>query len=184
MSILEDIDGILRTAGREQYGGERVTQLAHALQCAKLAEEDGSDGALIVAALLHDVGHLVDKRFEEGQVNEIDRQHEKIGAGYLAKFFPAAVTEPVRMHVDAKRYLCQADTDYFDGLSEASVRSLRLQGGPFNDRDAAAFIKQPFAEDAVKLRRWDDLGKVPGLETPPLDHYMPYVQAALSATGR
>lgn len=178
MSILDDIETTLQSAGQEQYGGESVSQLAHALQCAWLAEQQDAGAALITAALLHDIGHLVDSRFEEGQVNEIDRQHERIGAGYLSKHFPDSVTAPIRLHVDAKRYLCHADPAYFEGLSAASVRSLGLQGGPYSKDEAAVFICQPHADDAVKLRLWDDEGKVAGLKTPPLSHFWDYVKEA------
>lgn len=180
MSILEEIETTLQSRGREQYGGEPVSQLAHALQCASLAEQQGECADLIAAALLHDIGHLIDSRFEEGQVNEIDRQHERIGAGYLSNHFPDSVTAPIRLHVDAKRYLCHVDSAYFDGLSEASIRSLRLQGGPFSENEAAAFIGQPYADDAVKLRLWDDEGKVADMETPPLSHFWAYVRDASS----
>ena len=178
MPILEELEETLSTAGQALYGGEEVSQLAHALQCAALAEASGADAYLITATLLHDIGHLVDGRFEEGQVKDIDRKHEDIGAGFLSRHFPDSVTAPIRLHVDAKRYLCQTDPTYFDGLSDASVRSLRLQGGPFSKDEAMTFIRQPFAEDAVKLRLWDDEGKVPGLDTPPLQHFWSYVREA------
>jgi len=178
---MDEIRDALGIAGREMYGGEAVTQLAHALQCATLAERDGAATALIVAALLHDLGHIVDKRFQLGQDNPIDRHHEDIGSAYLARWFPPAVTEPIRLHVPAKRYLCQVEPDYFDGLSPASVRSLDLQGGTFTSDEAQAFIAQPYAEDAARLRRWDDLAKDPAAETPPLDHFLRQVEAVLKA---
>lgn len=175
---LDDLRSLLEDAGAAQYGNECVSQLAHACQCALLAEQNDADGALISAALLHDVGHLVDKRFAQGQARDIDRQHEIIGAAYLGKMFPTSVTEPIRLHVDAKRYLCFADKDYFDTLSPASVRSLELQGGIFASAEAEAFIAAPYAVDAVNLRKWDDLAKVPDLATPSLDHFMGYVEDA------
>ena len=176
MNPISNIVDILRSLGEERYGRENVSQLAHALQCAALAETEKASPALITASLLHDIGHLVDKRYEDGQVKDIDRHHEEIGAGYLSQWFGEDVTIPIRLHVPAKRYLCAIDDAYFDDLSEASVRSLELQGGPFSKEDANKFIAQPYAEDAVRLRRWDDLGKVPLKETPGLDHYRTYME--------
>lgn len=174
--VLDDIRSFLADAGSAQYGNECVSQLAHACQCALLAEQNDADGALIAAALLHDIGHLVDKRFEDGQTKDIDRRHEIIGAAYLGKMFPESVTEPIRLHVDAKRYLCFADKGYFDTLSPASVRSLELQGGVFSATEASVFLDGPFAQDAVNLRKWDDLAKVADLATPSLAHFMGYVE--------
>lgn len=173
--MLEKIKSYLEVAGENLYGNECISQLEHAKQCAMHAELNGGNASLIASALLHDIGHLVDKRFQTGQENEIDRRHEAIGAAYLSKFFPPSVTEPIRMHVLAKRYLCATEDGYFESLSPASVRSLNLQGGAFTDSEAAEFIRQPFAEEAVKLRRWDELAKVPDCETPGLNHFMGYV---------
>lgn len=176
MPTVSEIVETLRTMGEAQYGREAVSQLQHALQCADLAEQNGATSALIAASLLHDMGHLVDKKFDVGQNKNIDRQHETIGAAYLSSLFSSDVTEPIRLHVAAKRYLCAIDAGYFDDLSPASVRSLELQGGIFSDADAKAFIYQPFAEDAVRVRRWDDLAKVPDRETPPLEHFIPHIE--------
>ena len=166
------LDHILEIAGRNLYGREQVNQLQHALQCAALAELDGASAELITASLLHDVGHIVDTHYEDGQQNDIDRQHETIGAAFLGRIFPDAVTAPIKMHVDAKRYLCFAEPSYIEGLSKASIRSLGLQGGPMSSDEAAAFIARPFAEDAVRLRRWDDFAKDPKRATPPLEHFL------------
>jgi len=173
--VLEQIKSYLEVAGEDLYGDECISQLEHAKQCAMHAELNGSTPALIAAALLHDIGHLVDKKFQMGQENEIDRYHETIGAAYLSKSFPPSVTEPIRMHVLAKRYLCAVEDGYFENLSSASVRSLKLQGGVFTASEAEEFLRQPFAEDAVNLRRWDELAKVPDCETPTLNHLMGYV---------
>lgn len=178
MTIREKIGEILEDGGGQIYGGECVSQLAHALQCASLAEDAGASPALITAALLHDIGHLVDKRFELGQTQDIDRRHEDIGAAFLTRWFGAEVTEPIRLHVRAKRYICSTEPQYLDTLSRASVRSLELQGGPLSDADAAAFLDMPFAREAVQLRKWDDLAKEPARRTPPLDHFLPYVVRA------
>jgi phosphonate degradation associated HDIG domain protein len=165
---------------------EVVTQLEHALQVAWLADEAGADDPLVVAALVHDVGHLVvpdlldhDARHREvpdgaGQpvaVEASDAHHEEIGAGWLARWFPPAVTEPVRLHVAAKRYLCRVEPAYASSLSAASRRSLAVQGGPMSGAEAADFAVRAGADEAVRLRRWDDAGKVPGVEPPPLSAY-------------
>lgn len=185
MPTMKEIMGLVAKKGAAQYGSEPVSQLEHALQSAWLAEEAGSSPALITAALLHDIGHLVDKKFQLGQDEEIDRHHEDIGEAFLRTVFPPSVTEPIRLHVPAKRYLCHADSTYFDGLSPASVRSLNLQGGVFSGLEATDFINLPYADDAVSLRRWDDLAKVPGKATPPLSHFETYVEKCLSGrTGR
>lgn len=169
---------IMRGAS-DMYGGEAITQLAHGLQCAKLAMDEGASDELVIAALLHDIGHLIDKKFELGQTQEIDRQHETIGAGYLAKHLPAAVTEPIRMHVDAKRYLC-TDKAYADALSPASERSLRLQGGPFTADEAKEFMARPYAADALLVRKWDDIGKDPDMVTPGIDAFAPILARVMS----
>lgn len=157
---------LLLMSGARQYGGERVSQLEHALQAAQLAEEEGAEETLIVACLLHDIGHFLAKTGEA-----TDDRHEHIGAGLLDALFPPAVTEPIRLHVDAKRYLCVTDLGYFATLSPASVRSLELQGGIFSTAEARAFGARPFAGEAIRLRRWDDLAKDPETVTRPLAGY-------------
>jgi phosphonate degradation associated HDIG domain protein len=160
---------------------ERISQLEHALQSATLAERAGSSAPLIAACLLHDLGHLLDPDAERTRSREADDHHEKTGAKRLSALFGQAVTEPVRLHVDAKRWLCATDDAYFGLLSAASVRSLELQGGPFTAAEAAAFRAQPFAEDAVRLRRWDDHAKVVGAATPTLAHFATHLHAACSS---
>lgn len=178
---LDQLNEVMAVAGEQRYGYEAVSQLAHGLQCAAYAEADGASPDLIAAALLHDVGHLVDKHFERGQLDAVDRHHETIGAAYLARGFPPSVTEPIRLHVAAKRYLCAVEDGYFATLSPASVRSLELQGGTYTTAEAEAFIAQPHAGDAVLLRRWDDLAKDPEAVTPPLAHFMTYVEQSRTA---
>ena len=158
---------LFETRGTAQYGREAVSQAEHALQAATLAEAEGAAPALVAAALLHDVGHLLAKRRD---ANEDDR-HEEIGWGYLNKTFGPAVSEPVRLHVPAKRYLCAVDPAYFSILSPASVRSLELQGGRFTADEAKSFHGVDFAEDAVRLRRWDDRAKTPCTPTKVLRDY-------------
>jgi len=168
-------------AGSAQYGGERITQLEHALQCAWMAEQEGRPASLIVAALLHDAGHLLHTSGNDAAIRGVDDRHETIGANVLAHWFPDEVTEPIRMHVRAKRYLCAVDKTYAGTLSAASVRSLALQGGPFSDSDADTFLHLPFAAEAIALRRCDEAAKVPGTETPDLEHYAPLIRARLKS---
>ena len=164
-------------AGGRMYDGEPVTQLEHALQSAAAAEADGAPPALVVAALLHDIGHLVGDRGETPTARGIDDRHEVIAARWLRPVFGEDVTEPIRLHVDAKRYLCFARPGYAATLSADSVRSLALQGGIFGAADAGAFVALPHAAEAVRVRLWDDGAKTAGASTPPLDHYLAIVAA-------
>ena len=166
-ATINDILRMLESADRLEYGGEQVSQLQHALQCATLAENDNRPAALITACLLHDIGHLT-----ESESYSADMRHEDRGAAYLADLFDKVVTEPIRLHVQAKRYLCYAEPGYWEALSPVSKRTLELQGGTFAPDAAAAFIAQPYAPDAVQLRRWDDGAKTPGLTTPDLAHFI------------
>lgn len=179
MSAIDEIFAILERHGGRQYGSERVSQLEHALQCAQLAEEAGANPALVSASLLHDFGHLVHDLGAEPAKRGIDDRHEVVGRDWLGQYFAENVTGPVRLHVDAKRYLCATDADYFGILSLASVRSLQLQGGPFDPVLAKGFIGLPHADAAVKLRRWDDAAKVAGLPTPGLEHFRGALQTSL-----
>ena len=162
---------IFATAGARRYDGEEVSQLEHALQAAVWAQAADAEDGLVAAALLHDVGHLIHSEPEAAAAEAVDDRHEDQGALLLAEWFPPEVTEPERLHVAAKRYLCERDPGYFDRLSEESKRSLALQGGVFTVGEAAAFIAQPFAEAAVRLRRWDEAAKVPGTQTPDLESF-------------
>jgi phosphonate degradation associated HDIG domain protein len=177
--IVDRLLGLMAAMGARQYGGERVSQCEHALQCAFFAASDGASAALVAAALLHDIGHLLHEEGEQPAMRGVDDQHEEIGAGHLLPAFGPAVAEPVRLHVPAKRYLCATDPGYFGRLSPGSVRSLALQGGPFTPTEATQFQALPFAADAIRIRRWDEAAKVPGLETPPLEHYRATLRAAL-----
>lgn len=165
--VVDEIAGLFARRGQEHYG-EDITQLEHALQTAALARHAGSPPALVAAALLHDLGHLIDGADDWG---EGDLRHDRTGAAWLAQHFGPEVTQPVRLHVAAKRYLCAAEPGYFDRLSGASVRSLQHQGGPMSEAEAADFRRQPGYREGVALRRWDDGGKVEGLEVPDFDHY-------------
>jgi phosphonate degradation associated HDIG domain protein len=179
MNACEFLFETLALRGGAQYGLERVNQLDHALQCAALAEQEGARAPLIVAALFHDIGHLIDTIERDRAKRTADDRHEIKGAAILSRWFDSDVTEPVRLHVPAKRYLCAVETAYHDGLSRASRRSLELQGAPFHPAAAASFIRQPFAEEAVRLRRWDDRAKATDRDIPRLDHYRHYVEGRL-----
>jgi phosphonate degradation associated HDIG domain protein len=173
MDPVDEILEVIANNGGRWYGSETVTQAAHALQCARLAEMEGGSPALVAAALLHDIGHLLAKeRPAAGEVRQRDDHHEDIAGGYLQSIFGANVAEPVRLHVDAKRWLCATDAGYHATLSPASVRSLELQGGIFTPSEAEGFKLRPYAEEAIRLRRWDDRAKDPAVETRPLSDYV------------
>jgi phosphonate degradation associated HDIG domain protein len=176
MDITAKITDCFRTRGDSEYGGENVTQLEHALQCAWLAEQDKEKPELVVAALLHDVGHLLHDLPDDAPDNGIDDHHENIGYRFLEKHFDLAVSEPVRQHVAAKRYLCTVDESYYSQLSEPSIVSLRLQGGKMSDEELHEFRQTPYWKDSLRLRKWDDLAKVVDLQTPTLDHYLPLIE--------
>ena len=169
------IDSILSmysTWGNETYD-EDITQLAHALQCAALAHHEGSSEELIAAALLHDIGHLFEIERNNGPDYATNLRHELTGSDYLSELFPPAVTAPIAMHVEAKRYLAANEAGYFDGLSRGSQRSLDVQGGPFTAAESARFMGLEGSADALKLRRWDDFGKVIDLDVPDFDSWIP-----------
>ncbi len=177
------IGDIIEGKGHRLYGMSSINQRAHALQAAWLAEQAGCDAALITACLLHDIGHMVHDLGLEPAERGIDDKHEELGHAWLARWFGPEVTEPVRLHVDAKRYLCAAESDYFARLSPDSVRSLALQGGPMRDDEVTAYRGNPYAEAATALRRFDEGAKVKDLATPPVAHFLPYVSACEKSPG-
>ena len=172
MLSLADIERLFARHGAEQYSGEPVTQLEHALQTAHLAEQSGAGDALVTACLLHDLGHLLNHQGETPSLRGIDDTHQYFAIPFLRGLFDGAVLDAIKLHVDAKRYLCHVDAGYHARLSDDSKRSLALQGGVFDAAGAAAFIGQPGAADAVRLRRWDDLAKEAALATPTLAHFL------------
>ena len=175
--ILERLSHLFALHGATSYEGNRresVSALNHALQCAQLAEDARAEAPLVVAALLHDVGHFV-AIDDIGDKDDIDDVHELRGVAVLVRDFPPAVIEPIRLHVAAKRYLTAVEPTYLRGLSPASVHSLAQQGGPFRGAEIARFEALPFAEHAVRLRRWDDLAKRPDWRTPSLAYYLALV---------
>ena len=180
MEIVDHLLQLFAERGQGAYFGEAVTETEHALQSAHLAQVAGADHELIVAALLHDVGHLLHGLPEDIANEGIDGRHEEAGADWLERHFSSAVAGPVRLHVAAKRYLCAVDPAYHAALSPASQRSLQLQGGPFTPEEARRFEHQPHGRAAVALRRWDDAAKVPGLDVPGLESYRPLLEAVLA----
>jgi phosphonate degradation associated HDIG domain protein len=172
MLTLEDIELLFSRHGRAQYSGEPVTQLEHALQTAHLAEQSEASDALVTACLLHDLGHLLNEQGETPTLRGIDDTHQYFALPFLRPLFPAAVLDAIKLHVDAKRYLCRANEGYWAKLSADSKRSLELQGGIFDAAQAAAFLAHPGARDAVMLRQWDDLAKQEDWNTPSLAHFM------------
>jgi phosphonate degradation associated HDIG domain protein len=181
---LDLILNLLATKGDAEYGGETVTQLEHALQCAALAETNNCSPELITACLLHDIGHLIHNLGENVAERGIDDRHEYRAIPFLQALFDAAVTEPIRLHVEAKRYLCAINSIYWDGLSDTSKHSLELQGGIFSPGAAQKFIQQPYARDAVQLRIWDDHAKIPQLITPTLEHFVPIIRTCCGKVDR
>ncbi len=168
------IFSLLEQCGFNSYDGEPITQLDHALQCAFLALHNNAKSYQVIAALLHDIGHLLPSR-------ELDMQsvlgvvnHGERGSIVLRELgFPESVTEPVRLHVSAKQYLCSVESEYFESLSEASKQTLQLQGGIFSPEECITFKKEPFWEEAVQLRRWDELAKDTNISANihPLEYY-------------
>lgn len=183
MLTLDDIAQLFAERGHEQYSGEPVTQLEHALQTAALAEAEGADDALVTASLLHDLGHLLHDFGETPTLRGVDDVHQYRALPFLRGLFDDAVLDGIKWHVDAKRYLCATDSGYYAALSDDSKRSLTLQGGIFNDGEAATFIARPGAAEAVRLRRWDDMAKVHGLLTPTLEHFMTRAARVVRGAG-
>jgi phosphonate degradation associated HDIG domain protein len=180
---LQRIADLLTLKAEGQYGLSDINQKQHALQSGWLAERQGCSEALIVASLLHDIGHMVHDLGENPAEAGIDDLHEERGHEFLRAWFGPEVTEPVRLHVAAKRYLCGTEPDYFSKLSSDSILSLSLQGGPMSVVEAAAFAALPGAADAVQLRRFDEQAKIKDLETPPVAHFLPYVARCLKPTA-
>ena len=178
MNPIDQIRNLFSQRGHLAYG-EGVAELQHALQAACLAEQDNAPDNQIVAALLHDIGHLLHGLPEDVAEQDIDGHHERIGGKWLEEHFGPEVSQPVRLHVAAKRYQCTVNTDYLAQLSPASAKSFILQGDEMNEDEVSAFKKNPFFKEALQLRTWDDHAKDPEIETPPLEHYLPLVKAAL-----
>jgi phosphonate degradation associated HDIG domain protein len=176
---LNDIRSLFEQYGNLAYSGEPVTQLEHALQSGSLAEEAGASDELVAAAFLHDLGHLLNLQGDTPTERGIDDLHQYFALPFLRPVLSDAVLEPIRLHVDAKRCLCAIDDAYFGQLSADSVRSLELQGGIFSQAEAEAFLQKPYAEDALRLRKWDDRAKEANRLTPTLEHYLALVERVM-----
>ena len=168
--IVHMIFDVYNKVGHREYG-ESVTELQHALQTATIAMQFNSSGAVVVASLLHDYGHLQHDEGEDVASRGVDMRHEDLGVIKLKSFFGPEILEPIRLHVAAKRYLCHKSKAYKDGLSPASRLSLQIQGGPMSADESTEFELNPFYKSAVELRRFDDMGKVSGMKTPTLESF-------------
>jgi [1-hydroxy-2-(trimethylamino)ethyl]phosphonate dioxygenase len=180
-SIVPFIADIFERRGAESYLGEPVTMAQHMLQGAWLAEQEGASDELVAAALLHDIGHYTSEFGTYSPEDTHDKHHDDAGAEVLAPFFPPVVTECVRLHVAAKRYLCATDPTYFAKLSPASVHTLSLQGGPMSPEEVAEFQRNPFHREAVRVRIWDEGGKVPDMKTRAFRDYEPLLQRVVDS---
>jgi phosphonate degradation associated HDIG domain protein len=185
-SVIADILALYDRLGHLHYG-EDVSQAEHAVQTAHHAQADGAPAHLIAAGLLHDVGHLLQKVGEDAADWGLDTRHEHIGAGFLARTFGPQITNPVRLHVAAKRFLALREPAYAQSLSPASIQSLALQGGPMSEAEAEAFLAEPGASDALRLRRYDEMGKVVGAVPAAVASYAPLLLELVvkeGSTGR
>ena len=176
MNVADEVFRLFQRRGNDAYFGEHVSMTEHALQAAWFAREEAAPSSLVLAALLHDIGHLVDEVPDELADWTSDAHHEEVGARWLAQHFRPEVCAPVRLHVAAKRYLCATDSTYVAMLSHASVVTLELQGGPMNRTEILQFETQSGFREAIRLRRWDDQGKVSGLKTPALAEYRELIE--------
>ena len=177
VSVVDEILLIYSLHGDDAYIGEPISVSEHAAQAAWFARKEGASTALLVAALLHDIGHLLEALPEDLAAWQADARHEARGARWLAERFGSPVADPVRLHVPAKRYLCATDSSYAKQLSAASVHTLALQGGAMNPAEVAAFEAERFYADAVRLRRWDDMAKIAGFKAPPIASYRREIEA-------
>jgi phosphonate degradation associated HDIG domain protein len=177
MLQINEIERLYNTCGTRLRPGEAIDQRQHALQCASLAQREGRSHELITAALLHDFGHLL-VSYAEPLPDGADDGHEYAAIPFLRGLFPDAVLEPIRMHVQAKRYLCAMDPAYRAALPGGAKRSLLAQGGPFSASEAAQYIRRPFARDALALRRWDDQAMAPDANPPDWSHFRAALESA------
>jgi phosphonate degradation associated HDIG domain protein len=180
-TVIDFILDLFAQRGATEYMGEAVTMSQHMEQTAACAVADAAPDSLVIAALLHDIGHFIGEHPIDALENGIDNSHEEVGANYLATCFPASVSEPVRLHVAAKRYLCATDPAYRERLSDASINSLKVQGGPMNAAEIEAFEANPHHQAAIKLRTYDDDGKVAGLTIRPVTSYRDILQAMVTS---
>jgi phosphonate degradation associated HDIG domain protein len=177
VTLADELWAIYSSRGAGAYFGEAVSTLEHSLQAAYFAQAAHASDTLVVAALLHDIGHMLGSAPPELADWQSDARHEVTGGNWLARCFGPEVSEPVRLHVPAKRYLCATDPGFLARLSAASLRTLALQGGPMSETEIAIFRLEPFQRDAIELRRFDDRGKLAGLRTPEFVHYRGLIDA-------
>lgn len=177
--IIGRLTDIFLRRGSDSYLGEAVTMSEHMLQAAILAQSEGADDSLIVAALLHDVGHYAEDFNAYAPTDTSDKRHEVIGAQLLALYFDQRIVTAVRLHVAAKRYLCATRPEYLSMLSAASVHTLALQGGSMSPSEVVEFERNVGFRDAVRVRMWDDQAKVAGVLTPSFDDFVPLLRQVL-----
>ena len=175
-NIVDFIGSIFEKRGDEEYLGEPVTMGQHMLQGATMAEKSREPNEIIIGTLLHDIGHFTSEFGTFSMEDTEDRYHEDAGAAVLEQFFPKIITDCCRHHVAAKRYLCATDPEYFQKLSTASIHSLNLQGGPMSEAELKDFEKNPNLKKILKVRLYDDAGKIPDMITPSFWHFAPLVQ--------
>jgi len=178
-NFLESVETIIARHGANTYLGEPVTMQAHFLQCAEHVSQQSDNPALVVAALLHDIGHFSHYFGVDTSTIDVDHEHGELGAQILAPWYGPEVVEPVRLHVTAKRYLCATESRYFSHLSEASVKSLAVQGGPMQAEEIEAFENNPWCESAILVRRADDNAKVTDQTTRSFDDFRPLIEAQM-----
>ena len=180
---LAKIETLFAQHGTRQYSGEPVTQLQHALQTAWFAEQDNANDELVTASLLHDLGHMLNDQGETPTLRGVDDVHQYFALPFLRGVFPETVLNAIKLHVDAKRYLCGINDGYWEALSEDSKRSLQLQGGIYSTKECEVFIAQAGAADAIRLRQWDDRAKQADSITPTLAHFLARAEACAIATS-
>ena len=179
-NIVDFIGSIFERRGGEEYLGEPVTMGQHMLQGATLAEQNKEPDEIVVGALLHDIGHFTSEFGTFSMDDTEDRYHENAGAAVLENFFPTVITDCCRYHVAAKRYLCATDPQYFNKLSDASIHSLNLQGGPMSEAEIINFKRNPNLKQILTVRLYDDAAKVPKMATPSFRHFAPLVHKMLN----
>ena len=176
-NIVNHIEDIFKRRGAESYLGEDVTMAQHMLQAAQCAEQSGADVSLIVAALLHDIGHYKNEIPESVLAKGMNNFHEEAGANFLEDYFPTSVVEPIRQHVSAKRYLCSVKAHYFERLTPASIHTLNLQGGPMNKEEVKEFEKNQYLQECINLRFWDEEAKDPDRVCPSFSYYRALIKS-------
>jgi phosphonate degradation associated HDIG domain protein len=181
VDVINQIVDVFNQRGSENYGSEAVTQVEHAIQSALLAQRDGAEGFLVVAAMLHDIGHILGNApLPTSETQNYDDKHEDRAYGWLREHFGTRVADPVRLHVAAKRYLCTIDPSYCETLSPTSLKSFYDQGGVMNDQERAAFEQEKYFQEAVRLRRWDDAAKDATTMIPAIEEFKDLLQDVMS----